>query len=109
MQSEMALQGTHCRRQLETALVDLAIKKQGLVIDTAFGCAGYAGPSAGIAAGRRGAHGLARAGHGKAFDARMTQGAESHAAKVKQMNQKPEARRHRASHDASGIPPQALR
>jgi hypothetical protein len=29
------VQGTHCRRQLEIALVDLAIKKQGLQIDTA--------------------------------------------------------------------------
>jgi hypothetical protein len=90
MQSEMAYKEKIAAIQLETALVDLAIKKQGLQIDTASAALDLQGRQQGLVHDAQ-AH---AAGLVQGFEKHSTaleQDAERNRAKVDQMRAKPEA------------------
>jgi hypothetical protein len=88
---EMQFKAQIAAVQLETALVDLAIKKQGVMVDTASAALDIQGQQQDLMhAAQAHAAGLVQGFEKHASGLQM--GAESHAAKVEQMKQKPEAR-----------------
>ncbi len=88
MQSEMAYKERIAAIQLETALVDLAIKKQGLQLDTASAALDLQGRQQGLVHDAQ-AHAAGLVQGMEKHSTAMQQGMESHAAKVDQMKAKP--------------------